>query len=117
MGRSGLMFDEHIEFPRILDAGHRYVSNNGFSETSVTVGRFVCSASSNDYDGLVNLGCFNCQPAMNSQAIIRPLASQSAMPYIALDCEGPWISANQTRLLEALAIQARRKRLEKNAIS
>jgi len=117
MEPSGLMFDEHIEFPKILEAGHAHVSNNAFSETSVTVGRFVCSEKSDTYDGIINLGSFNCQPAMNSQAVIRPLASHSPMPYIALDCEGPWISANQTRLLEALAVQARRKREDKNARS
>lgn len=117
MAKSGLMFEDHIEFSKILEAGHRHVSNNAFSETSIAVGRFVCSEASNVYDGLVNLGCFNCQPAMNSQAVIRPLASRSAMPYIALDCEGPWISANQTRLLEALAVQARRKRLERSSVA
>jgi predicted CoA-substrate-specific enzyme activase len=117
MAKSGLMFEDHIEFSKILEAGHRHVSNNAFSETSIAVGRFVCSEASNAYDGLVNLGCFNCQPAMNSQAVIRPLASRSEMPYVALDCEGPWISANQTRILEALAVQARRKRLDKNRLA
>ncbi len=115
MEPSGLMFDDHIDFTDILQAGHGRVSNNGFGETSITTGRFICSEAAGVYDGLVNLGCFNCQPAMNSQGIIRPLANRSDMPYVALDCEGPWISANQTRLLEALAVQAHRARQGKNA--
>ena len=51
---------------------------------------------------------------MNSQAIIRPLANKSDIPYAAIDCEGPWISTNQRRLLETIAIQAKRVRKEKN---
>ena len=60
------------------------------------------------------MGTFTCQPAMNSQAIIRPLANKCDIPYAAIDCEGPWISTNQRRLLETIAIQANRVRREKN---
>ena len=51
---------------------------------------------------------------MNSQAIIRPLANKNDIPYAAIDCEGPWISTNQRRLLETIAIQAKRVRKKKN---
>jgi hypothetical protein len=36
---------------------------------------------------------------------------------VALDCEGPWLSANQLRLLESLTLQARRVRQSKNRTS
>jgi predicted nucleotide-binding protein (sugar kinase/HSP70/actin superfamily) len=111
---SGLMFDQVIPFLDIAEAGHRYASHIGFTETTVTAGRFVCSVDKGLYDGLVNLGSFNCQPAMNAQGIIRPLANARDVPYVALDCEGPWLSANQLRLLETLAVQARRVRAGKN---
>jgi predicted nucleotide-binding protein (sugar kinase/HSP70/actin superfamily) len=114
MEPSGLLFDEPIPFMDIAEAGHPYASHIGFTETTVTTGRFVCSVEGGLYDGLVNLGSFNCQPAMNAQGIIRPLANACDVPYVALDCEGPWLSANQLRLLETLAVQARRVRLDKD---
>jgi predicted CoA-substrate-specific enzyme activase len=114
MDASGLMYDEPIPFLDIAEEGHKYASHLGVTETTVTVGRFVCSVKSGLYDGLVNLGSFNCQPAMNAQAVIRPLANASDMPYVAIDCEGPWLSAGQLRLLENVAVQARRMREKKN---
>ncbi len=59
------------------------------------------------------MGSFNCQPAMNSQAIIRPLANKCNIPYASIDCEGPWISTNQRRLLETIAVQAKRVCMKK----
>ena len=114
MEPSGLMFDEPIPFLDIAEAGHKVASHIGFTETTVTTGRFVCSVKKALYDGLVNLGSFNCQPAMNAQAVIRPLANAGDMPYVAIDCEGPWMSAGQLRLLENLAVQAKRMREKKN---
>jgi predicted nucleotide-binding protein (sugar kinase/HSP70/actin superfamily) len=114
MEPSRLMFDEPIPFLDVAEEGHKVASHIGFTETTVTTGRFVCTVRSGLYDGLVNLGSFNCQPAMNAQAIIRPLANASDVPYVALDCEGPWLSANQLRLLETVAVQARRGRIRKN---
>jgi predicted nucleotide-binding protein (sugar kinase/HSP70/actin superfamily) len=114
MEGSGLMFDEPIPFLDIAEAGHQYASHPGFTETTVTTGRFVCSLKRGLYDGFVNLGSFNCQPAMNAQAIIRPLANASDVPYVAIDCEGPWLSTGQLRLLENVAVRARRLRQQKN---
>ncbi len=114
MDASGLMFDEPVPFLEIAEGGHPYASHIGFTETTVTTGRFVCSVDRGLYDGLVNLGSFNCQPAMNAQAIIRPLANRADMPYVALDCEGPWLSTSQIKLLEALVVQARRNHRRKS---
>jgi predicted nucleotide-binding protein (sugar kinase/HSP70/actin superfamily) len=113
MGKSGLLFDAHIPFHVVAEKGHPYVSYNAFTETSPTTGRYICSVEGGLYDGLVNLGSFNCQPAMNSQAVIRPLANRHDIPYIAIDCEGPWLSTNQRRLLESMAVQARRVKEKK----
>jgi len=114
MDASGLMFDEPIPFLDVAEEGHKVASHLGVTETTVTAGRFVCSVKRGLYDGVVNLGSFNCQPAMNAQAVIRPLANASDMPYVAIDCEGPWLSAGQLRLLENVAVQARRMRAKKN---
>ncbi len=116
MGKSGLLFDPFIEFIDLFEEGNKYVSSNSLSETPVITGRFLHSIKEGIYDGLINLGTFNCQPAMNSQAIIRPLANKIDVPYAAIDCEGPWISTNQRRLLETIAIQAKRVRKKKNEL-
>ncbi len=116
MRKSGLLFDSFIDFIDLFEEGNRYVSANSVSETPVITGRFLHSIKEGDYDGLINLGTFNCQPAMNSQAIIRPLANKCDIPYAAIDCEGPWISTNQGRLLETIAIQAKRIRKKKNEL-
>jgi len=113
METSGLMFDKHISYIDIAVAGHKYVTYNGFTETAGITGRYVSSIQNDLYDGLINIGSFNCQPAMNSQAIIRPLSNKNDIPYAAIDCEGPWLSANQRRLLEAVAVQAKRVKNEK----
>ena len=114
IGKSGLLFDSYADFVDLLEEGNKYVSSNSFTETPLIVGRFMHSIKEEIYDGLINLGTFNCQPAMNSQAIIRPLANKSNIPYAAIDCEGPWISTNQRRLLETIAVQAKRVREKKN---
>ena len=114
IGKSGLLFDSYVDFIDLLEEGNNHVSSSSFTETPLITGRFLYSIKEGIYDGLINLGTFNCQPAMNSQAIIRPLANKSDIPYAAIDCEGPWISTNQRRLLETIAIQAKRVRKKKN---
>ncbi len=113
---TGLLFDPQIEFEDILEKGNEFASANGITETPMIVGRFINSLQSGVYDGLINLSTFNCQPAMNSQPIIRPIANKSDIPYAALDCEGPWLSTNQLRLLETMAVQAKRVRRRKNEL-
>ncbi|MFX1275370.1 MAG: hypothetical protein ACFFBP_05635 [Promethearchaeota archaeon] len=114
MKKSNLLFDSNSNVLTYLIKGHSYVTLNSCTETTCIIGRYIDSIEKDIYDGLINLGTFNCQPAMNSQAIIRPLANKSDIPYAAVDCEGPWISSNQKRLLETIAIQAKRLRESKN---
>lgn len=113
MERSGLLFDRDISYPKLIETGHQHASVSGFNEATVVTGRYLFTAKEDVFDGMVNLASFNCQPAMNAQAIIRPLAAKSDIPYVTLDCEGPYISANQRRLLETVALQAKRLRAEK----
>ncbi|MDI6776667.1 MAG: hypothetical protein QMD03_05405 [Syntrophales bacterium] len=108
--KSGLIYDKHVPFLDLVREGSKYVSHNGFCETPIAIGRFICSLRSGVFDGLINVGSFNCQPVMNSQAILRRLANNSQIPFVSVDCEGPWISANQKKLLDTIAVQARRIR-------
>jgi predicted nucleotide-binding protein (sugar kinase/HSP70/actin superfamily) len=117
---AGLLYDKPIPFATLAAAGNEVVSVNGFTETCVNTGRYAVSAQGKVFDALVNVSSFNCQPAMNTQACVRALANKSDIPYASIDCEGPWISANQQRLLETIAVQAkrgRRKRLDKSVMA
>lgn len=114
MKRANLLFDTSTEFKDILALGHQYLTLNCVTETTAIVGRYLDAINNDIYDAVINLGTFNCQPAMNSQAILRPIANKSEVPYAAVDCEGPWITSNQLRLLETIAIQAIRLRNQKN---
>ena len=116
IGETDLLFDPQIDFEDILEKGNELASVSAVTETPMIIGRFINSLQSGVYDGLINLSTFNCQPAMNSQPIIRPLANKSNTPYAALDCEGPWITTNQRRLLETIAVQAKRARRRKNEL-
>jgi len=107
--KSGLLFEKHLSFLEILFEGHKYISANGFCETPINTGRFLVAVKAGVYDGYVNLGTFNCQPAMNTQAVLRTIANKYEVPYASIDCEGPNISANQRRLLETIAVQAKRQ--------
>ena len=114
MKKSGLVYDEPATLLTLADEGHQFSSFNSLTETPLAVGKFLYAAKNGLFDGAINLGSFNCQPAMNSQAIIGNLANQFDIPYISIDCEGPWISTNQRRLLETIAMQAKRMRERKN---
>jgi predicted nucleotide-binding protein (sugar kinase/HSP70/actin superfamily) len=114
-GPAGLLYDEPIPAATLAAAGNEVVSINGFTETCLNTGRYVASAQGNVFDALVNVSAFNCQPAMNTQACVRASASKNQIPYASIDCEGPWISANQRRLLETIAVQAKRVRRDRVA--
>lgn len=112
--QSGLLYDAHTSFIETLVEAHQYISTNDFCETPANTGKFLAAQKTNVYDGYINLGSFNCQPAMNTQALLRTLSNKYDVPYASLDCEGPNISANQKRLLETITVQATRLREEKN---
>jgi predicted nucleotide-binding protein (sugar kinase/HSP70/actin superfamily) len=112
--KSGLLYSAHISFIETILKSHPYVSVNTGGETSGNIGKFLISQKANVYDGYINLGSFDCQPAMNTQALLRTISSKYDVPYASLDCEGPNISANQRRLVETVAVQAKRLREEKN---
>ncbi len=114
IARSGLIFDKTPSCRYLAKIGYDYLSHNGITEASAIAGRFIHAVETDIYDGIINLGCFNCNPAMNSQAIIRPIANRSDIAYIPLDVEGPWLSTNQRRLLETIAVRAKRIREIKN---
>lgn len=105
---TGLVFDRASPFADIAAAGDQVVCNNTFTETTITVGRYRCAAASGVFDGLLDVGSFNCQPAQNSIAAIRAIADQSEVPFAAIDCDGSEPNSSQIRVLENLVVQARR---------
>ncbi|MCP4181672.1 MAG: hypothetical protein GY756_28230 [bacterium] len=105
---SDLLFDEFISFKKLVTEGNKYITNNAMTESSINVGRYLNTINNNVFDALINLGTFNCQPAMNSSAVLRSIVNKYDMPYVSMDCDGGELSANQIRLLESLVVQAKR---------
>jgi hypothetical protein len=105
---SGLLYDKYVPFKQLISQSNKYITNNAFTESTATVGRYLSSAENNIFDGLINIGTFNCQPAMNSIAILRSISKDYDIPFISMDCDGRELSSNQIRLLESIAVQAHR---------
>ncbi len=106
--KSGLIYDKYVPFSTLIKKGHPYASFNTYDETTLPVGRFIHSIEQKIYDGLLNVGGFNCQPTINSMAVIRPLSNQYDIPYAAIDLEGNHVSPTHYRLLENIVVQSRR---------
>ena len=107
--RSGLLLsDKCRSLINISLKANEVVSANTITETYPAVGEYVLNCDSGVYDGMMHVCTVNCQPALNAQAIIRAMAGDKEIPYAAIDMEGPWISAGQTKILEAMTVQAKR---------
>jgi predicted nucleotide-binding protein (sugar kinase/HSP70/actin superfamily) len=100
--------NRYVSLREVTCEGNRIASVNPITETYKAVGEYVVLSRSDQYDGLMNIAGFNCQPAINAQTITRSLAATSDIPYASLDMEGPWLSASQVRILEGLSLQVRR---------
>jgi len=113
--RSGLLIHPNIGYYDLMQEADRHVSYSCNIETPLPCGLYRLLTEHGDYDGLINACYFNCTVGMNAQTIVRKLANQKDIPFIAMDCESPNISTNQHKLLETLAIQAKSQRKIKNA--
>lgn len=105
--QSGLLCNEYIPMQDICIAGGDYASVNTFTESFEPIGSYIKYSDTGVYDGLMHLCSFNCQPAVNAQAIIRTQSSSSNIPFASIDMEGPWLSSGQIKTLETLAVQAK----------
>jgi predicted nucleotide-binding protein (sugar kinase/HSP70/actin superfamily) len=114
MSVSGLLYDHYIPYEKLATEGDKYISNRALTESSIIVGRYLNTLNVNVFDGLINVGTFNCQPAMNSIAVLRSLSNEHNIPFISMDCDGGELSSNQIRLLETLSGQAKKYHLSKN---
>ncbi len=108
MKASGLLYDKYIPYKQLIKKGGKHISSRVFTESNITVGRYLSSIEANVFDGLINIGTFNCQPAMNSIAVLRSVSNEYNIPFISMDCDGGELSSNQLRLFETLSVQAKR---------
>ncbi|HNZ64535.1 MAG TPA: hypothetical protein PKJ10_01750 [Smithella sp.] len=115
--RSGLLCNEYISMEDICIAGDSLASVNTFTESFEAIGSYLMYSKTGVYDGLMHLCSFNCQPAVNAQAIIRSHSSASNIPFASIDMEGPWLSSGQIRTLETLAVQAKSSHGAKQAVN
>ena len=113
MSASGLLYDRCIPYKKLAYKGDKYISGRAFTESSITVGKYLNTLRLNVFDGLINVGTFNCQPAMNSIAVLRSISNEHSLPFISMDCDGGELSSNQIRLLETLSVQAKKYHLNR----
>jgi predicted nucleotide-binding protein (sugar kinase/HSP70/actin superfamily) len=114
---SGLLFDEEIELEDLYNESITVTSPVSGSEGPNNIAKYHLSAKSTVYDGIVNLRVFNCPIAGGTIAIVQTAANETEMPFVAIDVEGPTITANQQRLLETVLVQAVRNRNAKNHVA
>lgn len=106
---SGLLYEKHVSYAELAQASQKYVSYAAWcGGTTMAIGKYLTALKTGVFDGYVHLSAFNCQPVVNAQTIIRNVAHHNAVPYVSLEVEGPWLSENHQRLLEAFAVQAKR---------
>jgi hypothetical protein len=72
---SGLLFSPYVPFGDVEREGHKRISLNGFTEAPITIGRYATLLASGAFDGYVNIGAFNCDPANSASAVIHALPS------------------------------------------
>jgi predicted nucleotide-binding protein (sugar kinase/HSP70/actin superfamily) len=94
---------------KMLKYGHPYASFNAYSESTMATGRFLQSLNEKIFDGYVCFGSFTCQPAMNTQTIVLPIANQNDVPFLAMDCETIELTNNHLKQIEVLSVQIKRK--------
>lgn len=112
--RSGLLHHTPLPYTHVVTAGHDFSTINSDSETSMITGLYKCSLDAGHYDGYIHISYFTCLPSLAAQGINKKVAITSDRPFIAMDCDGPAINANQRRLLETVAVQAKRIRLDRS---
>jgi hypothetical protein len=107
MAGSGLIFGPDIHYRQLLEAGHRLVSIDGWTEAPCTAGRYTLSLAEGVFDGYINIGAFNCAPAGTATAVTHGPAMQSRLPYAVIESDGAAITSGQLRQLEVVAAQCR----------
>ena len=107
---SGLLFSPYVPFADIEQEGHKRISLNGYTEAPMTIGRYAALIASGAFDGYVNIGAFNCGPANTASAVIHALSLRTDIPYAVVESDGDCITGGQSRQLETVAVQCRRRR-------
>jgi hypothetical protein len=102
---SGLIFAPDIHYRKLLRAGDKQVSVNGWTEAPCTAGRYLASLDEKAFDGYINIGAFNCTPASSATALTHSVAVNSDLPYAVIESDGASITASQMRQLETIAAQ------------
>lgn len=100
---SGVLFAPHLSFLEVARAGHARIPANGFCESTFTVGRYIAAMQQGCFNGIVNIGAFNCSSANVATSVLRPLSNRSDFPYAVIEGDGTGLTAGQTRQLEMVA--------------
>lgn len=112
--KSGKLYDEYIPYLKIIEEGNKHVPFNIYIETTEPIGRYLQSIKNGVFDAFVHISVFNCQPSKESQMFIRDFANNNDIPFAGIELENSTLTSDHLKILETIAIQAKRTRKNKN---
>ncbi len=96
---TGLLVSGPNAISAVFHRGAEHVSPEIYGELLPTVGRGL-DATREGYDGLIVIGPFNCLPYRISEAILKPLSLQEALPILTYESDGYAVSPSVLRQVE-----------------
>jgi len=97
--RTGLLVAGPNEVSSLFESAAEHVSPLIYGEITPTVGKGL-DADHEGYDGVILIGPFNCLPFRVSEAILRPLSVQFAMPMLSYESDGYAVSPSVLRQVD-----------------
>ncbi|MGA2167586.1 MAG: acyl-CoA dehydratase activase-related protein, partial [Terracidiphilus sp.] len=84
--KTGLLVSRPNDVVAVFEKSSEHISPQIFGEITPTVGRSL-NAEYEGYDGIILIGPFNCLPFRISEAILKPLSIQQAMPLFTYETD------------------------------
>jgi len=89
--KTGLLVSRPNDVVALFEKSSEHISPRIFGEITPTVGRSL-NAEYEGYDGIILIGPFNCLPFRISEAILKPLSIQQAMPLLTYETDACAVS-------------------------
>jgi predicted CoA-substrate-specific enzyme activase len=97
--KTGLLVGDTNKIPVQFEKASEHVSPALHGEVIPTVGKGL-EAAGQGYDGLIVIGPFNCLPYRISEAVLKPLSIQQAMPILTYESDGYAVAPSFVRQVE-----------------
>ncbi len=98
-GKTGLLVAGPNNAESLFEKASVHVSPEIYGEILPTVGRGL-EAETDGYDGIINIGPFNCLPFRISESILKPLCIRQGMPILTYESDGYAVSPSVLRQVD-----------------